>query len=108
MEKLGGGFDGNFTIYDTDDSKRVIKDILKDLGLNDKEFQQPHGLLPVLRGGLLRELLQKGQVLLGAFPLSNKNFRTGNFPLTQPPKDSRIGLEKFQERETGRTYDTRF
>ena len=26
---------------------------------------QPHGLLPVLRGGLLRELLQKGQVLLG-------------------------------------------
>ena len=41
-------------------------------------------------------------------PLSNKNFRTGNFPLTQPRKDSRIGLEKFQERETGRTYDTRF
>ena len=27
------GFDRSFTIYDTDDSKRVIKDILKELGL---------------------------------------------------------------------------
>ena len=47
VEKLGGGFDGNFTIYDTDDSKRVIKDILKDLGLNDKEFQ-PRSVLSII------------------------------------------------------------
>ena len=47
VEKLGGGFDGNFTIYDTDDSKRVIKDILKDLGLNDKEFQ-PRSVLGII------------------------------------------------------------
>ena len=32
------GFDRSFTIYDTDDSKRVIKDILKDLGLEEKTF----------------------------------------------------------------------
>ena len=32
------GYDRNFTIYDTDDSKRVIKDILKDLGLEEKQF----------------------------------------------------------------------
>ena len=32
------GFDKDFTIYDTDDSKRVIKDILKDLGLEEKQF----------------------------------------------------------------------
>ncbi|MBO5411426.1 MAG: UvrD-helicase domain-containing protein [Clostridia bacterium] len=30
------GFSSNFTIYDTDDSKRVIKDCLKQLGLSDK------------------------------------------------------------------------
>ena len=47
VEKLGAGFDGNFTIYDTDDSKRVIKDILKDLGLNDKEFQ-PRSVLSII------------------------------------------------------------
>ena len=32
------GFDRSFTIYDTDDSKRVIKDILKELGLEGKTF----------------------------------------------------------------------
>ena len=29
------GFDKDFTIYDTDDSKRVIRDILKELNLED-------------------------------------------------------------------------
>ncbi len=32
------GFDRSFTIYDTDDSKRVIKDILKELDLEEKSF----------------------------------------------------------------------
>ena len=33
------GFDKDFTIYDTDDAKRVIKDILKELNLDEKAFQ---------------------------------------------------------------------
>ncbi len=32
------GYDKSFTIYDTDDSVRVLKDCLKDLNLNDKQF----------------------------------------------------------------------
>ena len=32
------GFASSFTIYDTDDSIRVIKDCLKDLNLDDKQF----------------------------------------------------------------------
>ena len=32
------GFDRSFTIYDTDDSKRLIKDILKEMGLEEKTF----------------------------------------------------------------------
>ncbi len=36
IDKLG--FDRNFTIYDTDDSKRVIKDVLKEMGLEEKSF----------------------------------------------------------------------
>ena len=36
IEKLG--FASSFTIYDTDDSLRVIKDCLKDLKLDDKQF----------------------------------------------------------------------
>ena len=32
------GFDRSFTIYDTDDSKRVIKDLLKELNLDEKTF----------------------------------------------------------------------
>ena len=36
IDKLG--FASSFTIYDTDDSLRVIKDCLKDLNLDDKQF----------------------------------------------------------------------
>ncbi|MBQ4000681.1 MAG: UvrD-helicase domain-containing protein [Oscillospiraceae bacterium] len=32
------GWPQNFTIYDTDDSERVIKDICRDLGINDKFY----------------------------------------------------------------------
>ena len=32
------GFDRSFTIYDSDDSKRVIKDIIKELELEEKSF----------------------------------------------------------------------
>ena len=38
MEKLGEGFTNSFTIYDTEDSKRVVKDVLKELKLEEKEF----------------------------------------------------------------------
>ena len=41
------GFDKDFTIYDTDDSKRVIKDILKELNLDEKTFQ-PKNILSVI------------------------------------------------------------
>ena len=32
------GYSRNFTIYDTADSEKVMKDILKDMGLDDKTF----------------------------------------------------------------------
>ena len=32
------GFTRSFTIYDTADSERVMKDILKDMGLDEKTF----------------------------------------------------------------------
>ena len=39
IDKLG--FDRSFTIYDTDDTKRVLKDILKELELDEKTFSRP-------------------------------------------------------------------
>lgn len=41
------GFDKNFTIYDTDDSKRVIRDILRDLNLDEKAFP-PKSVLSII------------------------------------------------------------
>ncbi len=32
------GYDRSFTIYDTSDSERIMKDIIRDLGLDDKTF----------------------------------------------------------------------
>lgn len=43
------GFDKNFTIYDTDDSKRVLRDILKDLNLDEKAFP-PKSVLSIISG----------------------------------------------------------
>lgn len=47
IERLGAGFNSNFTIYDSDDSKRVIKDILKDMSLDEKEFS-PRSVLAII------------------------------------------------------------
>lgn len=39
IEKLEEGYKRSFTIYDTDDSTKVIKACIKDLGLDDKQTQ---------------------------------------------------------------------
>ncbi len=41
------GYAGNFTIYDTDDSLRVIKECLKTLNLDDKQFS-PRAILSAI------------------------------------------------------------
>ena len=41
------GFDKNFTIYDTDDSKRVVKEIVKTFGFEEKAFP-PRDVLSVI------------------------------------------------------------
>ena len=41
------GFGKDFTIYDTDDSKRVLKDIIKEMNLDEKAFQ-PKSVLGVI------------------------------------------------------------
>lgn len=45
IERLG--FQRDFTIYDTDDSKRVLRDIVKELGYDEKAFP-PKDLLGVI------------------------------------------------------------
>ena len=41
------GFEKDFTIYDTDDSRRVVKDVLKELNLDDKAFP-PKNVLSII------------------------------------------------------------
>ena len=43
------GFDKDFTIYDTDYAKRVIKDIVKEQNLDEKSFQ-PKSILTIISG----------------------------------------------------------
>jgi len=38
IEQLGEGYTRSFTIYDTDDSQKVIKACIKDLGLDEKQI----------------------------------------------------------------------
>ena len=43
------GFTSSFTIYDTADSERVIKDIVKDFNLDEKAFA-PRSILAIFPG----------------------------------------------------------
>jgi DNA helicase II / ATP-dependent DNA helicase PcrA len=43
------GYESNFTIYDTDDSKNVLKAILNDIGINAKEFPPKYFLNEISR-----------------------------------------------------------
>ena len=54
IDKLG--FDPSFTIYDTDDSLRVIKDILKTKNMDDKVFA-PRAMLGLISKAKDQELL---------------------------------------------------
>ena len=47
IERLG--YDRSFTIYDTSDSERVMKDIIKDMGLDDKTFPARYVLSVISR-----------------------------------------------------------
>ena len=47
IERLG--FSRNFTIYDSADSERVMKDIIKDMGLDDKTFPAKYVLSIISR-----------------------------------------------------------
>ena len=47
IERLG--YTGQFTIYDTADSERIMKDIIKDMGLDDKTFPAKYVLGAISR-----------------------------------------------------------
>ncbi|SDN99214.1 ATP-dependent helicase [Acetanaerobacterium elongatum] len=57
------GYDKSFTIYDTDDSVRVIKDCLKELNLSDKQFppKQMLGAISRLKDEMTDPALAKTQ-----------------------------------------------
>lgn len=47
IERLG--YTGSFTIYDTSDSERIMKEIIKDMGLDDKTFPAKYVLNVISR-----------------------------------------------------------
>ena len=47
IERLG--YTGHFTIYDASDSERIIKEIVKDMGLDDKTFPAKYVLTAISR-----------------------------------------------------------
>lgn len=47
IERLG--YTGHFTIYDASDSERIIKEIVKDMGLDDKTFPAKYVLAAISR-----------------------------------------------------------
>lgn len=61
------GYSTSFTIYDSSDSERVMKDVLKDMGLDDKTFP-PRYLLSIIskekdRNVFPQEMLQNAQTV---------------------------------------------
>lgn len=55
IEQLGRSFNRNFVIFDTDDAQRVIKIIMQELQVNDKEFKPKRisGLISAAKNQLI-------------------------------------------------------
>lgn len=74
-EKLG--YPSNFTIYDTDDSKSVIKDILKQMNLDDKVYKPSLVLNRI--SAAKNALITPGQYINN--PITQAEDRTSNKPM---------------------------
>ncbi|MBP0962864.1 MAG: UvrD-helicase domain-containing protein, partial [Oscillospiraceae bacterium] len=61
------GYSGNFTIYDTDDSLRVIKESMKTLNLDDKQFS-PRAILSAISAA--KDSMEE----IGVFPAGGDYF----------------------------------
>ncbi len=55
IQRLNLGFNGSFTIYDTDDSRRCLKEVLREMRLEEKEFQ-PRYVLTVISNAKDKDL----------------------------------------------------
>lgn len=51
IEKLG--YTSNFTIYDTDDSKKIIKEIYKSMGLDPKKFSSTNNYISAWKNDMI-------------------------------------------------------
>ena len=60
------GYPNNFTIYDTDDAKGVIKDIVKDMNLDDKHYKAAYvyNRISAAKNSLIDPVMYKNDTLI--------------------------------------------
>lgn len=63
------GYSSHFTIYDTDDQKRVVKDILKRMDISEKELPPRHVMTEISRAKDNLVTPSEYAASVGAFPL---------------------------------------
>ena len=86
IEKLG--FPASFTIYDTDDSQRVMKDCLKELNFDDKQFP-PRSVL-----SMISKAKDKGQL---AADFAKDCAKSGDFRLEKIARLYALYEKKLRE-----------
>ena len=86
IEKLG--FPASFTIYDTDDSQRVMKDCLKELNFDDKQFP-PRSVL-----SMISQAKDKGQL---AADFAKDCAKSGDFRLEKIARLYALYEKKLRE-----------
>ncbi len=114
IDKLG--FDKRFTIYDADDSERMLKKCIKDLNMNDKQFplRSVSGAIGSYKDNLLSPLDVKNNIatefrqkqIAGIYELYQNRLKENNaldfddiiFYTVQLFKKNKEVLEHYQER----------
>ena len=82
------GYTGHFTIYDTADSERIMKDIIKEMGLDDKTFPAKYILTVISRE---KDQLTTPQRLLARAEMN------GDFRIRQVARAYQIYQERLKE-----------
>jgi len=86
IERLG--YTGNFTIYDSSDSERIMKEIIKDMGLDDKTFPAKYVL------GLISREKDK---MITPDELMDRAEEAGDFRLLHTAKAYKIYQTRLKE-----------
>ncbi len=93
------GYPSNFTIYDTDDSRRVLKEIIKEKNLDDKVYKPNlvHNRISTAKNNLISPAAYKGNAIITKEDIQSKKPEIGAIYESYDKRLFRAGAMDFDD-----------